>query len=316
MVDNFAGGGGASTGIWAALGRAPDAAINHDPEALAIYRANHPETEVYCEDVFDVDPRGVCRGRSIGLAWFSPDCCFFSSNAGCVYPAGDPLRTVTSSGGHAVVVSTLINTRNGERAGQDPRVLDIRRPLTTVTSVGSQGALVAAFLAKHYGGHETPGSSPASPVDTVTARDHHALVSSCIVKLKGTCRDGQPVTEPLATVQAQGLHYAEVRAFLFAHGAEVDEGDVVTVRVGGVLYAIVDIGMRMLTPRELYNAQGFPADYVIDPVVDKQFKTGRVVRRPLTKTEQVHKCGNAVPPPFAEAIARAQFAPRREEMVA
>ena len=75
IVDNFAGGGGASTGIEAALGGRPvHVAINHDPEAIALHKANHPLTEHYCESVFDVDPVKVCRGRPVGLAWFSPDC--------------------------------------------------------------------------------------------------------------------------------------------------------------------------------------------------------------------------------------------------
>jgi len=82
IVDNFAGGGGASTGIAAALGRAPDLAINHDPEALAIYRANHPDTQILCEDVFDVRPKVVTGGRVVGLAWFSPDCTYFSKARG------------------------------------------------------------------------------------------------------------------------------------------------------------------------------------------------------------------------------------------
>lgn len=74
IVDNFAGGGGASTGISWALGRSPDIAVNHDPEALALHKANHPTTRHLCEDVFDVDPVKVCAGGAVGLAWFSPDC--------------------------------------------------------------------------------------------------------------------------------------------------------------------------------------------------------------------------------------------------
>lgn len=74
IVDNFAGGGGASTGIEWALGRSPDIAINHSPEALACHEANHPETRHYCESVWDIDPIEVCGGRPVGLAWFSPDC--------------------------------------------------------------------------------------------------------------------------------------------------------------------------------------------------------------------------------------------------
>jgi DNA (cytosine-5)-methyltransferase 1 len=72
VVDNFAGGGGASTGIEAAIGRPVDIAINHSPEAIAMHKANHPETRHYCEDIWTVDPREAAAGRPVGLAWFSP----------------------------------------------------------------------------------------------------------------------------------------------------------------------------------------------------------------------------------------------------
>lgn len=74
VVDNFAGGGGASTGIEIAMGRSVDIAINHDPAAIAMHRANHPTTEHYTEDVWKVDPVEACAGRPVALAWFSPDC--------------------------------------------------------------------------------------------------------------------------------------------------------------------------------------------------------------------------------------------------
>lgn len=82
VVDNFAGGGGASTGIEAAINRPVDIAINHDPEAVAMHRANHPETRHYCEDIWHVDPAEACAGRPVGLAWFSPDCTHFSRAKG------------------------------------------------------------------------------------------------------------------------------------------------------------------------------------------------------------------------------------------
>lgn len=74
IVDSFAGGGGASTGIEIATGVSPDIAINHDPEAIRMHKANHPYAEHYCEDVWQVDPVAACKGHSVGLAWFSPDC--------------------------------------------------------------------------------------------------------------------------------------------------------------------------------------------------------------------------------------------------
>ena len=74
IVDNFAGGGGASLGIKLGLGRAPDIAINHDPEAIAMHAINHPETRHFIESVWDVDPRVATAGRRVALGWFSPDC--------------------------------------------------------------------------------------------------------------------------------------------------------------------------------------------------------------------------------------------------
>lgn len=82
VVDNFAGGGGASTGIEIATGVSPDIAINHDPEAIRMHKANHPYAEHYCEDVWQVDPMAACKGHPVGLAWFSPDCTHFSKAKG------------------------------------------------------------------------------------------------------------------------------------------------------------------------------------------------------------------------------------------
>lgn len=82
VVDNFAGGGGASTGIEIAIGRSVDIAINHDPAAIAMHRANHPSTKHYTEDVWKVDPAEACAGRPVALAWFSPDCKHFSKAKG------------------------------------------------------------------------------------------------------------------------------------------------------------------------------------------------------------------------------------------
>ena len=82
IVDNFAGGGGASTGMELATGRVVDIAINHDPDAILMHRTNHPHTTHYQASVWDVDPVEVCRGRPVGLAWFSPDCKHFSKAKG------------------------------------------------------------------------------------------------------------------------------------------------------------------------------------------------------------------------------------------
>ena len=82
IVDNFAGGGGASTGIELATGRSVDIAINHDPYAILMHKTNHPNTKHYCESVWDVNPTEICAGHSVGLMWLSPDCKHFSRAKG------------------------------------------------------------------------------------------------------------------------------------------------------------------------------------------------------------------------------------------
>lgn len=74
IIDSFAGGGGASTGIEQAIGRPVDIAINHDPAAISMHTVNHPQTKHYCESVWNVNPAEATQGRPVGLAWFSPDC--------------------------------------------------------------------------------------------------------------------------------------------------------------------------------------------------------------------------------------------------
>ncbi len=230
-----------------------------------------------------------------------------------VHPIGEPLRTITTAKGgeFALCVPTLINTRNGERIGQAPRVRDIREPYATVSAAGSQGALVMAFLAQHNTG--MVGHDLRVPLSTIVGKGStQQLVTSHLVKLKGTCKDGHPLTEPMATIQAGGWHLGEVRAFLSKYyGTEQDprlEEPLHTVptraRLGlvyvrGEAYEIVDIGMRMLTPRELARAQGFPDSYVIDRGADG---------RKLSKATQIRMIGNSVCPPVAKALVLAQFA--------
>lgn len=261
--------------------------------------------------------------------------------------ADEPSATITAGGGgkSQLVTPTLIQMGYGERRGQEPRVLRLDNPLGTVTAGGNKFATVSAFLAKHYGGNYSgPGIGLDEPVHSVTTVDHHAVVAahlmvnntghlggtldnpahtittgnhhaaitSHLVKLRGTCRDGQPTGEPMPTVTAGGLHvggvkttlavdeYDEHRAqqtleFLREYCGEDCDG---LVKIGGITYRIVDIGMRMLQPHELYRAQGFPEWYIIDQ--DYQGKK-------YAKDKQVARCGNAVPPPFAEALVRANL---------
>lgn len=567
IVDNFAGGGGASSGIEAAIGRPIDYAINHNREAIAMYQANHPHTETLTEDVWKVNPLALTQGRRVALGWFSPDCTFHSKARGgkpfrdrnvarrlrglawvvvkwarlseairpqiimlenveefadwgplredgtpcplrkgftfrrwwkqlenlgykvemrelraCDYGAptsrkrlfiiarcdgqpivwperthgfefrpyrtaaecvdwsipmpsifltkeeakawgkyygvrppkrpwaeatlrrvargifryvinnpqpyivrtahGDvgrngsrrwgkgehslyePLPTITSSSADfAIIAPSLVQIGYGEREGQAPRCLDIQKPLSTVVGQGNKHALVAAFLARHYGGHENDGASLRGPIPTITSKDHHALITahiqrdfgqsvgqrvnepigaitgnanghaaliaSSIVKLKGSCRDGQPINQPLHTIQAQGTHYAQVHAFLTKYyGTEQDarlelplhtittKDRFALVTVESEQYVITDICGRMFSSRELYRCQGFSDDYIINPLVPHETNDGGVIYKPLTKTAQIRMCGNSVPPDVAEALVRANYVERRAEAAA
>jgi DNA (cytosine-5)-methyltransferase 1 len=514
LVDNFAGAGGASLGIEAALGRAVDVAINHDAVALEIHQINHPETDHLVTDVWDVDPVAACAGRPVGLAWFSPDCTHFSlarggkprkkpirslawvvtkwakavrprliilenvrefltwgplgrddkplaaragetfrrwkgqlerlgytvehrlltaadygaptirkrlfvvarcdgqpirwpdqthaprakaaalglkpwrSAAECIdwslpcpsiferrrplaeatlrrIAAGlkrfvidaaepfivtcnhggpefrgqsptEPLPTLTASrDAHGLVVPCVTayhglaggDARGGRADNPLPtqdtqnrfglvspflqrykfgeaRHVDPQEPHQTICAMGNHHALVAAFLAKHYGG--VVGSPAAAPIGTVTAIDHHSLVAAHLTKLYGTCADGADARSPMPTVTGGGNHVAEVRAFLVKYfgtgGAKDvrDPADTITgkdrfglVTVAGVDYQIVDIGLRMLTPKELLRAQfgRFAGEYVL---------VG-------TKSRQVAAIGNSVCPEVAEALVRANY---------
>ena len=496
VVDLFAGGGGASTGLEQAIGRHVDIAVNHDPIALAMHRANHPQTKHFASDVFEVDPREVTDGQEVGLLWASPDCTFHSKARGgkpfrdtkqanrrrslawvvvkwaklvkpdvillenveefqhwgplddagqpckqrkgqtfqrwvaqlrnlgyavqwkelraCDYGAptirkrlflvarcdgqpimwpsathgkkgsglkayrtaadcidwslpcpsiferdrplaeatqrriahgikryvlddphpfiarigqtggrgsytssiSEPLSTITSKAEHLMVSPTLASIGYGERDGQAPRVPGLDKPLGTIVGA-KKHALVAAYLAKHFGGKPEDGKTCASlerPAPTVTARDHSSLVTSNLVKLRGTSNSAA-TGEPLGTISAGGQHHAEVRAFLIRYfGTEQDPrltdplGTITTkhrdaiVTVAGEDYAIVDIGLRMLQPRELYRAQGFPEAYIIDWGMDED---GRRIE--LTKEAQVRMCGNSVCPPLSRAIAAANY---------
>jgi DNA (cytosine-5)-methyltransferase 1 len=229
-------------------------------------------------------------------------------------PANHPLTTVTAGQrGHALVGATLINTRNGERKGQTPRALDLGAPAPTVTAQGSQGALCAAFLERHFGDRgrgEHYGRDLFDQVGTVTARDHHSLAAVSLAHLRGDPAShpgAKPVDEPLPTLSAGGTHVAEVRAFLAAYYGEGTPGQslfeparTVTakhrlglVTVQGFEYQIVDIGLRMLEPHELLRAQfGDHAERY-----DMSAAT--------TKAAKIRLIGNSVAPDAACALARA-----------
>ena len=591
IIDNFAGGGGASKGIEMGLGRFVDIAVNHDPVAIAMHSVNHPHTRHFCESVWDVDPKTACGDRPVGLAWFSPDCTHFSKAKGgkpvkkhirglawvvlewakavrprvimlenveefvtwgplvkdangdhfpcpkrkgktfraflaalkkegyavehrplraCDYGAptirkrlfliarcdgqsivwpepthGDPkseavttgrllpwrtaaecidwsipapsiferkkplaeatcrriakgimryvvnaadpfivtyygdkggefrgqgmdepLATQTTENRHGLVVPhimplthqgsdrvndmqdpmpTVTAAHRGEYAlvapvltecsnASSPRCMRAEEPLRTICAQtkGGHHALVsaqlsplpswertegegatskvdkvAAFMAKHYGGMtgvsiDTPaptqttrgtqnqvvaaslvrnmgksvGSDMSEPARTALQGVKDSLATSHLLKLRGTCKDGQSIDQPMPTVTAGGTHVGEVRAFLMKYyGTDQDPNlrdplhTVTTkdrfglVTVQGEEYQIVDIGMRMLAPRELFRAQGFPDTYIIDHGPDG---------KPITKTDQVAKCGNSVCPDLAAALVKANVGQRVE----
>ena len=505
IVDNFAGGGGASTGIELAAGRPVAIAINHDPDAILLHKTNHPYTEHLQASVWDVDPVAVCRGRPVGLAWFSPDCKHFSKAKGAalvdrnirglawivlrwaalVRPRvimlenveefqtwgpvrkGNPVKSKAgqtfrkwkqqlSDLGYAIEHRELVaadygapttrkrfvlvarcdgkpivwpepthgprdseavkagkllpwrsaaeiidwtipgysifdskqeilerygakvvrplaeNTRRrvirgvdkftirsgkpfivptgyGERKGQAPRVHDIENPVSTVVSMVKQilvspnliqyhteqtenvrasgmdvpintvdasnrYGLTCANLVEYYGNGVPLDIS--EPMHTVTAHDREALCAAHIVEFKG--QDiGQRVASPLRTITASAGEFAQCRAWLakanggnLGHWPEIrellnrhcgyrlKEDEVILLMIRGTLYYIADITLRMLTPRELYNAMGFPQDYIIDR---------DYMGNAYGKTKQVARCGNAVCPPLAEAMVRANL---------
>ena len=597
IIDNFAGGGGASTGIRAGMGRNVDIAINHDVAAIAMHSINHPETDHYCQSVWAVDPMEVVQGRPVDLAWFSPDCKHFSKAKGgkpvaknirdlawvvvhwatrlpdhlkprvimlenveefqtwgplietekgmmpdpeqkgaefkrwikelkkagytriqwrelraCDYGAptirkrlfliarsdgqpivwpkpthGDPKSKAVNSGKlkpwrtaaecidwsipcpsiferkiplkeatnrriaagimryvvnaarpfivplthqggpqrtvdidtpmptvtganrseYAVIAPHVMTMRNsgkpwqgcdepthtitaegahqclvtaalmgcGGRAGQSrPRGLDeplatatakadvciaearlektervaafmaqhnsgfysgegraADAPMSTITQAGSnQGLVTAHFVRTAHGDVDSKGKKrgrgsheATEPYPTVTASQDSALVTSNLIKLRGTCADGQPIDEPMPTITAGGMHVGEVRAFLMKYYGDEhnrqtledplhtvttkDRFGLVTVTIEGQEYVIADIGMRMLTPRELARAQGFPDDYTLDPYCKYITDTGNEKTGPLPKSHQIAKIGNSVCPVMSEALTRANF---------
>ena len=485
IVDNFAGGGGASTGIELATGRPVDIAINHDPDAIAMHMINHPYTTHYCESVWAVKPSEVCAGRPVGLMWLSPDCKHFSRAKGgkpvsknvrglawialrwaatvkprviilenvpefvtwgpltkdnypdvtqsgrtfnsfvnalkrydydvewrelkaCDYGAptirkrffmiarcdgkpivfpepthgeglkpyrtaaecidwsipcksifgrkkplaentlrritrgidkfvinnpepfivtvnhggdgfrgqsiSEPLKTVTAKHGYGVVVPSLIQYHS-ETAKSEVRGQLISEPLMTVDA-SPRYAVTAANIIKYYGGADNY-SAADEPLHTITTKERHALIESHLCVLRNN-QDCKPLTEPLPTECTSAGHFAEIRTKIvrysedaqLGHWAEVREmlnkycdynladDEILLMITGGESYYIADIGMRMLEPRELYRAQGFPDDYIIDFDVNG---------KKYSRAAQIARCGNAVPPPFAEALVRANL---------
>lgn len=222
----------------------------------------------------------------------------------------DPLHTVTAHDREGVV-SAHIQKFFGGVVGEDAR-----EPLPTVTTV-DHNALAAVHVEKYFaGGYKGCGDSAASPLSTVTVEPRHGACAAHVVEFKG--QDiGQSVDKPLRTITASCGEFAECRVVLTKApgrdlgnwpqirellneycGYNLADDEVILLIIRGIAYYISDITLRMLTPRELYNAMGFPLDYIIE----KDYK-GNV----YPKDKQVARCGNAVCPALAEAMVRANF---------
>ena len=220
-----------------------------------------------------------------------------------------PFPTVTAKHGFGLVAPSLIQYHS-EQSGKEVRGQSMSKPIMVVDSSNRYG-LVTAFLAKHFGGnYQGPVASMENPLPTITTVDHNAVVIPYMMHYYGASI-GKNVEEPLGTVTAKGQHIAEVQAFLIKYYGQCDGQNInkpihtITtkdrfglVTIFGKDYIIVDIGMRMLEPRELFNAQGFPREYIID--FDCNGKK-------YSRSAQVARAGNAVPPPLPAALVRANL---------
>ena len=221
----------------------------------------------------------------------------------------EPIMTVDASNRYGLAVASMVKYYGNDQHGQKINV-----PLHTVTAKDREGVTLAS-LSKYYGG--VVGAKASDPLPTVTAVDHNALQTCHMVKMKGTNLGG-PMSEPVQTITAGGGHFGvvitvvdkaerdadlkhwpEIRDLLNTYcGYRLGPEDVILFQIDGTLYFMADIGLRMLTPRELYSANGFPPDYIID----RDYKGNS-----YGKSKQVARCGNAVPPPFAAALVRANL---------
>ena len=268
----------------------------------------------------------------------------FSNTGGSVgTDAGEPVHTIRTAGGQILASANMIQyhteqTDNARVSGLNAPIntvdasnrygltcanlveyygngvpLDLSEPMHTVTAHDRE-ALVSAHIQKYFGG--VVGTDSREPLPTVTTADHNAMCAAHIAEFKG--QDiGQSMNAPLRTITASAGEFAECHAVLakagdrrLGHWPEIRsllnrycgynlaDDDVILMVIRGVAYYIADITMRMLTPRELYNAMGFPPDYVIDR---------DYLGNAYGKTKQVARCGNAVCPPMAEAMVRANL---------
>lgn len=222
----------------------------------------------------------------------------------------EPMPTITGKHGYGIVEPYMVQI--GQTGFTKDRSKDVREPLTTIVSK-NEHCLISPTLIQYHSETaqgEVRGQTIKDPIMTVDGSNRYGLVTSFLSKFykSGT---GQDLREPLHTITTSPGHFGEVRAFLIkyygdATGQDIEQPlDTVTtkdrfglVTIKGVDYQIVDIGLRMLEPRELYGCQGFPDDYIID-----HDYTGKIYPR----SEQVRRCGNAVCPPIPAALVRANL---------
>ena len=222
----------------------------------------------------------------------------------------EPLSSVTGKHGFGIVEPYLVQI--GQTGFTTDRSKDVREPLTTIVSKNEHCLISPTLIQYHSETSEKDvrGQTIEEPIMTVDSSNRYGLVTSFLSKFykSGT---GQDLREPLHTITTSPGHFGEVRAFLIKYygqgtGQSIKEPlDTITaqdrfglVTIAGVDYQIVDIGLRMLEPRELYGCQGFPEDYIID-----HDYTGKSYSR----TEQVRRCGNAVCPPLPAALVKANL---------
>ena len=226
-----------------------------------------------------------------------------------IHSIENPLPTIVGSGKHYLCAPALIQyhseTAKGEVRGQT-----IEDPIMTVDGSNRYG-LVTSFLHKYYdGGYKGAGDSVENPLPTVTAWDHNSVVTTNLIQMNKNCY-GRDIADPLPTITAGDGHFGEVRAFLIKYYGDATGQDIKNpldtitsrdrfglVTIDGTDYQIVDIGLRMLEPRELYGCQGFPEDYIIDH--DFEGHT-------YPRSEQVRRCGNSVCPPLPAAMVRSNL---------
>ncbi|ETR75058.1 DNA methyltransferase [Afipia sp. P52-10] len=228
--------------------------------------------------------------------------------------ADQPVQTITAKADSVVISPHLMTMRDAQKPFNEAD-----KPTHTITAGGARLHLVAAFLAQHNvsRGEQNPGRDAREPVSTILQTgSHQGIVAANMVRQFGT-GVGSPMDEPARTVMADGGGKTQLSAAFLSkyYGPNVGQDadaplhtatekprfGLVIVSIDGEPYVIADIGLRMLTPRELFRAQGFPESYVIDRKPDGS---------PISKTEQVSKCGNSVSPPMAAALVKANFAPR------